>query len=101
MRKREKREKVQKNTLREKMAESLDASKEVILDAAKLTFVGDRELVVENYKSIAEYSEDKIVIEANPSQIKILGEGLTIKGMARELLYIKGRIQTLEFKKEG
>ncbi len=101
MRKREKQQKVQKNTLREKMAESLDASKEVILDSAKLTFVGNRELVVENYKSISEYNDNKIIIEANPLPINVSGEGLTIKGLARELLYITGKIKALEFKKEG
>lgn len=101
MKKKQKKQKIPKETLREKMANSLDASKEVILDAAKLTFVGNRELMVENYMSIAEYTENKIILIANRQQIEISGAGLEIRSMARELLYISGQISALNFKKEG
>ena len=101
MKKRKKEQKTEKATLREKVADSLDTSKEVILDAAKLTLIGNRELVVENYKSIAEYNETKIILAATPNKIEILGTDLEIRSMARELIYITGRISALGFGKEG
>lgn len=99
--KKQKQQVVQKETMREKLANSLDASKEVILDAAKLTFIGNQEVTVENYRSICEYTDSKIVLEASPRRIVIEGSQLEIKSIARELLYIKGRISLLCFKKEG
>ena len=44
----------EKVTFRERVATSLGVSKEVFLDAPKVTMVGDMELTVENYKSIGE-----------------------------------------------
>ncbi len=91
----------EKPTLRERMADELNVSKEVILDVPKLVFIGDREVVVENYKSIVEYTETKIVLEANPRGLRFFGRGLEIKSITREMLFITGKIAKLEFVKEG
>ncbi len=91
----------EKPTLRERMADELNVSKEMILDVPKMVFIGDREVVVENYKSIVEYTETKIVLEANPRGLRFLGQGLEIKSITREMLFITGKITKLEFVKEG
>ncbi|MBR5614089.1 MAG: YabP/YqfC family sporulation protein [Clostridia bacterium] len=91
---------IQKPTIRERVADSLDASKEVILDFARLEFIGNREVTVENYKSIVEYTEKQIIVETNPHRIKIQGAELEIKSIAREILYITGKISSVEFKLE-
>lgn len=99
--KREKQQtKAPKATIRERVADSLDASKEVILDFAHLEFIGNREVTVENYKSIAEYTEKQIIVETNPHRIKLCGSDLEIKSIAREMLYITGKISAVEFKRE-
>ncbi|MBR5155769.1 MAG: sporulation protein YqfC [Clostridia bacterium] len=90
----------EKPSLKEKVAESLGASKEVILDAPRIIFIGNRELTVENYKSIGEYSDNLIVLETNPHQLKIKGTELEIKSIARELIYITGKVSAVEFKRE-
>lgn len=90
----------EKPSLKEKMAESLGASKEVILDVPRLIFIGNRELTVENYKSIGEYSENLIVLETNPHKLKIRGAELEIRSIARELIYITGKVSAVEFKME-
>lgn len=87
-------------TIREKVANSLDVSKEVILDFARLEFLGNREVTVENYKSIVEYTQNLIIVETNPHRLKIQGTGLEIKSIAREMLYITGRISSVEFRQE-
>lgn len=99
--KKRKQKDVQKASFRDKIATSFEASKEVILDAAKLVFVGNRELTVENYKSIAEYTENQIILETNPHRLKIQGSQLEIKTIARDFLYITGKILAVEFKMEG
>ena len=86
--------------LRERVAETFSVSKEIVLDAARLVFLGNRELTVENYKSIAEYRDNKIIIETNPHRLVISGEGLELKSSAKELLFIGGKIASVEFRRE-
>ena len=100
MRKRESK-KTEKPTLRERVADGLDASKEVILDVPKIVFIGSREVVVENYKAISEYTDQRIVAESNPSGLTICGEELEIRSITREMLFITGKIRKMEFGKEG
>ena len=92
--------KAQKPTIRERVADSLEVSKEVILDFARLEFIGNREVTVENYKSIVEYTEKQIIVETNPHRIRLCGSGLEIKSIAREILYITGKISAVEFRRE-
>lgn len=86
-----------KTTVREKLADSIDVSKEVLLDTILLSMIGERELTVENYKSIIEYTDTCIRIKANPYPLKITGTGLEIRNITRELLYITGRIHSFAF----
>ncbi len=90
----------EKPKLKNMVAESLGASKEIILDLPRLIFIGNRELTVENYKSIGEYSENKIVLNSNPYKLEIFGSELEIKSIASELIYICGKILAVEFKRE-
>ncbi len=100
MRKR-KSEKTEKPTLRERMADGLDASKEVILDVPKVVFIGNREVVIENYKAISEYTDQKIMMESKPTGLTVYGANLEIRSITREMLFITGKIYKMEFGKEG
>ncbi len=99
--KKSKAEKKERPTLRERMADGLDASKEVILDVPKIVFIGSREVVIENYKAISEYTDQKIVMESNPYGLMICGANMEIRSITREMLFITGKIQKMEFGKEG
>ncbi len=92
--------KSEKPSLKEKMAEALGTSKEVILDMPRLVFIGNRELTVENYKSIGEYTEKEIILNSNPCRLRICGSELEIRSIASELIYICGRFSAVEFKRE-
>lgn len=91
----------EKPTLRQRVADEMEVSKEVILDVPKIVFIGDREAVVENYKSIAEYTDTMIVLEANPKRLRFAGQNLEIKSITREMLFICGKIAKMDFVKEG
>ncbi len=90
----------EKPKLKDKVAEGLGVSKEVILDLPRIVLIGNRELTVENYKSIGEYSENQILLNSNPYKLKISGSELEIKSIASELIYICGRVAAVEFKRE-
>ncbi|HOQ37145.1 MAG TPA: sporulation protein YqfC [Acetivibrio sp.] len=88
-----------KRKLKEKVAELLELPKEVVMDLPKITMFGDRNLLVENYKGIIEYDDNKIRINTGKGIIKVTGEKLVIKEITQEDLMIDGDIDTLEFLK--
>ena len=90
-----------KPTIRERIAESSGVSKEIILDIPKIVFFGCREATVENYKSISDYTETEIVLETNPRQLRFSGKGLEIKSISRDMIFVTGEIDAVEFEKEG
>ena len=89
-----------KMSLKERLADSVDMSKEIILDSAKIIFIGHREVTVENYKSIIEYTDSKIILDSKPSKLKFEGANLEVKTITQDFLYITGKISKLEFQTE-
>lgn len=94
-------EKGEKQSLREKIADSFEASKEIVLDVPKIVMIGNREAVIENYKGISEYTPQRIVLEANPRSVRITGEELEIKSVTQEMIFVAGVIDSMGFVKEG
>lgn len=87
----------EKITLRERFADAVDLSREILLDAVMISAIGDRELMLENYKSILSYSETCIQIKAKPYPLTVTGTGLEIKNISRDFLYLSGRIHSIAF----
>lgn len=81
----------------ERLVEMLDLPKDIVLNLPKLIFTGNRELFVENYRGIVEYSDTVIRISTGESIIKVGGRGLGIKNIASEEITLCGEIKTLEF----
>ncbi len=100
-RKKTREETEEKTTLRERLADAVDISKEVVLDTVVISMIGDRELTLENYKSILAYSDTCIRVKAKPYPVKITGKGLEIRNITRDLLYITGRIHYFGFIREN
>ncbi|RCX13852.1 sporulation protein YqfC [Anaerobacterium chartisolvens] len=83
--------------IKEKMTEILELPKEVVLNVPRLTMLGNKNLVIENYKGIIEYETVRIRINTGTGIIKITGELLTIKEITSEDIMVEGRIKGLEF----
>ncbi|MDK2798663.1 MAG: hypothetical protein PWP27_268 [Clostridiales bacterium] len=92
-----KKENKEKKDIKEKVSEILELPSEIILDVPKLIFIGNKNLSIENYKGIIEYSDKIIRINTNPYMIKITGQKLEIKTITAEEILILGEILTLEF----
>jgi len=84
-------------TIREKFADAVGISKEILLDTVLVSCIGSHELTLENYKSILAYSDTVIRIKANPRTVEITGKNLEIRSITREMLYITGRIDRFGF----
>ena len=81
----------------ERIVEMLDLPKDIVLNLPKLIFTGNRELFVENYRGIVEYSDTVIRLNTGNCLIKVTGRALGIKNIAEEEITLCGEIKTLEF----
>ena len=61
---------------------------------------GNRELFIENYRGIAEYGEDAILLQTKGDILKITGKHLTIEYYTNEDMKISGFIANIQFGKE-
>lgn len=82
---------------KEIMAEMLELPKEVILDLPKITMIGSRNAIIENYKGLIEYEDDKIRLNTNAGMVRITGKHLTVKAITSEDILLEGEINSLEF----
>lgn len=81
-----------KTSIGKKLKESVVLSNELMNDFVLIKMRANREIVVENYKGIIDYSDKKIYIRAKPQNIKITGSSLEIRTLTDEILYITGEI---------
>ena len=83
--------------LKEKVVEVLELPKEITLDLPKITILGNRNLLLENYKGIIEYDSNKIKINTMDGVISVEGENLVIKEITSEDLMVDGNITRWNF----
>lgn len=83
--------------LREKISNTFDLPKDIVLDISKIIIIGTGQITVENHKGIIEYSEELIRINVGSSIMKLRGRKLTIKTILQEEITITGEITNIEF----
>lgn len=88
---------VKKNErLREKIAETLELPKDIVMDVPKLTIIGNIQLNIENHLGIVEYTGTTIRINTTIGMFKINGENMVIKSITAEEVIIEGKIENLD-----
>ncbi len=88
---------INKKNFKEKVSEVLELPKEIILNIPKITMVGNENLIIENYKGIMEYEQNRIRLNTAKGIIKITGIRLNIKEITSEDIMVEGEINSLEF----
>lgn len=78
---------------REAIADSLKLSKDVVLGASIVTVTGNSEALIENYKGIIEYTEQKIILQGKTCKIIFVGRNLRIVYYTNEDMKICGCIE--------
>ena len=81
----------------ESMATRLNLPKDVVLGASIMHITGQHELYIENYKSIIEYTDVMIKVQARTSKVYIYGKNLHIEYFNNDDMKISGRIKNIEF----
>lgn len=85
-----------KNDIKNKIQTALELPAEMLCDTYRITAVGNKNLIIENYKSIIEY-ETNIIRLSNG--ICIMGESLVVGEITTDEIIIEGTIKNIEFEK--
>lgn len=98
-RKRAEKEKKKKDslTLREKVAKLLEIPGEVVSDRPKITTIGRKEVFVENYRGILEFTNEIVRINSNYGVITITGKNMKIREITSEDIIIFGDIDNIDY----
>lgn len=81
----------------EQIADYCELPKDIILGAPILSLIGNREIEIDNFKKLLEYSQEKIGIQCKHYKISIVGRALEINTYSREEIKIRGIISGIFF----
>ncbi|KJR49399.1 hypothetical protein UF75_0239 [Desulfosporosinus sp. I2] len=79
------------------MGEVLDLPPDVVGEGPKITIIGRGQILVENYYSIVNFSEEEIRLETAEGNVCFKGKGLVLKVILSTELQIEGELSSLSF----
>lgn len=85
--------------IQEKLLRALELPDDVVLDLPKVTVIGDIQIYLENHRGIIAYSPTVVRIAVSIGEIQIDGEGLFIRTINRDEIYLEGRIYAVRYQR--
>lgn len=82
--------------LKRKTIKALDVPSDVILDMPRLTMIGFLQLYIENHRGVLLFSDQELRLLLKKGQLIIRGEGLVIRTILSEELFLEGSIRAIE-----
>ena len=86
-----------KKGILERAAEATDLPKDLVMNMPRIVLLGDREIEVNNYKGLLEYSTQTIRLAIAKKQIVISGDDLHIDRLDVDTIFVSGSIFKIEF----
>ncbi|MDY3030750.1 MAG: YabP/YqfC family sporulation protein [Clostridia bacterium] len=84
--------------LRETVGDTFGIPKDIALDMPHIVLFGNRELQIENYKSLISCESSEITVGGRDFSVVIYGKNMKIRSMRREEILIDGEFLRLEYK---
>lgn len=81
----------------EKLIDTLQLPKDLMLGALNVRLIGQYEAYIENYKSIIEYSDKIICLLGKNSKVTIKGDRIRIVCFTKDDMRIKGYFKEINF----
>ena len=88
---------VQEQSLKNKIAEASGLPKDVVMGQPVVTVLGRMELNIENYRGIIEYTDTLIRVQTKAGQIRITGKNLSVDYYTNDDMKLTGRIEAIEY----
>lgn len=85
------------NQTKESLIETLKFPKDICMGAMKVTLTGNKDVWIENYRGILEYSDKLILLQGKTSQVCFEGTGLSIDYYTNEDMKISGCIACVKY----
>lgn len=82
-----------KENVKSNIVESLELPIDIMYGAVIITAMGRNQVLVENYKGIIEYTQEKLRLQTKTCQVTIQGKRLTVEYYTNEEMKITGYIQ--------
>ena len=82
-----------KENVKSNLVESLELPMDIMYGAVIITAMGRNQILVENYKGIIEYTQEKIRLQTKSFQVTIQGKRLIVEYYTNEEMKITGYIQ--------
>jgi len=81
--------------LKNRFNEISDISEELTMGLAKIVILGNKECLIENYKGIIQYENEKIKLKTASGNVLVEGNDLHINEIGEGEMLIKGRVNSL------
>lgn len=81
----------------DRILDSLQLPKDILRGDIRLTLTGNREVWIENYKGLLEYTNTSIVLQAKNCKVQFEGKGLSIDYYTNEDMKLTGRITCIRY----
>ncbi len=82
-----------KENVKSNLVESLELPMDIMYGSVIITAMGRNQILVENYKGIIEYTQEKIRLQTKTCQVTIQGKRLIVEYYTNEEMKITGYIQ--------
>ncbi|MBR5236760.1 MAG: sporulation protein YqfC [Clostridia bacterium] len=86
-----------KKSRTQRLSSLLEIPLDMVADVPRITLNDNRELSVENYKSIEGYEPDEIILRSKNYRIIITGKSLQIIAITNDEILIQGTVCGLSF----
>lgn len=96
-----KKNKKPKRRLLENIVKKLDIPEDIVFNIPRITMMANKEIRIENCKSVLEYETDKITVSAVDMLIELSGESLHINIITEDEISVSGNILSISFSKIG
>lgn len=78
--------------IKEKAASKTEMPKDIILDLPLITLIGNKEVTIENFKGILEYTDDIVKIKTSIGILLVEGKKLFLKQVTSEIISVSGTV---------
>ena len=82
---------------KDRILDTLPLPQDIIHGDIRITIMGNREIWIENYKGLLEYTGTSIVLQAKTCKLQVEGKCLNIDYYTNEDMKISGRLTCLKY----
>lgn len=83
--------------IKQRVATLLELPGDLLLDVARITLVGNMELLIENHRGIVDYAQDRVTLRVPQGSIAIAGENLEIGSISPDGVTVLGKILQINY----